>query len=66
MAHILLTIPFVRLAADRKILQVSCYSSKKEGRFYERFLFFNFQEVFFKKTVGEVAIERLLGELMRH
>ncbi|XP_055318477.1 photoreceptor-specific nuclear receptor-like [Sitodiplosis mosellana] len=44
MGHILLTLPYIRAAADRKVIQ----------------------ELLFKKTVGEVAIEKLLGELIRN
>ncbi|XP_031621658.1 retinoic acid receptor RXR-alpha-B-like [Contarinia nasturtii] len=44
MGHILLTLPYIRSAADRKVIQ----------------------ELLFKKTVGEVAIEKLLCELIRN
>lgn len=44
MAQLLLTLPCIRMAADRRVLQ----------------------ELLFRKTVGEVTIERLLGDLVRN
>lgn len=68
MAHILLTIPIIRSAGDGQMLQVSIPNESQSKKEITIFLCFRFvsQELFFKKTVGEVAIERLLGELMRH
>lgn len=44
MGVVLLTLPCIKIAADRRVLQ----------------------DLLFRKTVGEVAIERLLGDLMRN
>lgn len=44
MGHLLLMLPCIKIAADRRMMQ----------------------ELLFRKTVGEVAIERLLGDLIRN
>lgn len=90
MGHILLTLPYIRMAAaDRKVIQVTPINrivmtvinfidfalKCREKRLLEYSLktafsrlFFSspLQELLFKPSVGEVAIEKLLGELIRN
>lgn len=87
MGHILLTLPYIRMAAaDRKVIQVLstnrivitviilidfAMKSKKQSKYLLKMAFFNgfffsLQELLFKPSVGEVAIEKLLGELIRN